>query len=66
MFNEAPGVTNSSVKRYAPNKKCALNYHVRLTIFINGSDHAKYTRKSQLREDKSKCHKDNKGSCGRK
>ena len=28
-----------------------------LTTFLNGSGHAEYTRKSQLTEDKSKCHK---------
>ena len=28
------------------------------------SDHVEYTRKSQLTEDESKCHKNNKGLCG--
>ena len=45
---------------------CALNYHVHLTAFLNGSDHAEYTRKSQLTEDESKRHKNNKGLCERK
>ena len=36
-----------------------------LTIFINGSDRAKYTRNSQLAEDESERHKNNKGSCVR-
>ena len=43
-----------------------LNYHVRLTMFLNGSNHAEYTRKSRLTEDESKCYENNKGSCGRK
>ena len=49
-----------------PNEQCALNYHVRLTIFLSGSDHAEYTRKSQLTEDESMHHENNKGSCGHK
>ena len=40
---------------------CALN-----KFFFNGSDHAEYTSKSRLTEDGSKCHKNNKGLCGRK
>ena len=32
-----------------------LNYHVRLTTFFYGSDHAEYTRKTA--EDESKRHK---------
>ena len=43
-----------------------LNYHVCLEIFLNGSDHAEYTRKSRLTEGESKRHENNKGSCGRK
>ena len=37
-----------------------------LTLLLNGSDHAEYTRKSQLTEDESKRHENNKGSRGRK
>ena len=43
---------------------CAQNYHVRLTIFLNGSDHAQSTRKSRLIKDENKRHENNKGSCG--
>ena len=44
----------SSVKRYVPNKQCALNYHVRLTyLFLNGSDHAECTQeKADLQKSK--------------
>ena len=35
---------------------------MRLSVFINGSNRAEYTRKSQLTEDESKRHKNNKGS----
>ena len=45
----------------------ALNYRVCLAhLFLNGSDHAEYTRKSRLTEDESKCHENNKGSCTQK
>ena len=34
---------------------------MRLTyLFLNGSDHTKYIRKSRLTDDESKCHKNNK------
>ena len=33
-------------------------------IALNSSDHAEYTRKSQLTEDKNKCHENSKDSCG--
>ena len=42
---------------------CAPNIYF---SYLNGSDHAEYTRKSQLTENESKCHKNNKGSCGQK
>ena len=42
---------------------CAPNI---LILFLNGSDHAEYTRKSRLTEDESKRHENNKGSCGQK
>ena len=39
---------------------CARNIYFSMVA----SDHVEYMRKSRLKEDKSKRHKNNKGSCG--
>ena len=41
---------------------------MRLTyyLFLSGSDHAEYTRKSRPTEDESQRHENNKGLCGQK
>ena len=33
-------------------KMCVLNYHVRLTVWLSGSDYAEYTREADLQKTK--------------
>ena len=47
-------------------KQTNMILHQSLIKQTRTSDHVEYTRKSQLTEDESKYHKNNKGSCGQK
>ena len=47
-------------------KQTNMILHQSLIKQTRTGDHVEYTRKSQLTEDESKHHENNKGSCGRK